>query len=162
GVRMLLSKPGFTLAAVLTLALGIGANSAIFSVIDGLLLRPLPYPDSGQLVYVYNTYPKMNLEIAGTSIPDYLDRRERAEALADLAMYRNESFNLAEQGAPQRLVGLVATPSLFSTLGVSAALGRVFGPETGEPGNEHVVLLSDATWRNQFGADRGIVGRDIR
>ena len=162
GARMLLAKPAFTLAAVLTLALGIGANSAIFSVINGLLLRPLPYPDSEQLVSVYNTYPKMNLEYAGTSIPDYLDRREGAGALADLAMYHDESFNLAEQGAPQRLVGLVATPSLFSTLGVSAALGRVFGAETGEPGNDHVVVLSDATWRNQFGADGAIVGRDIR
>jgi predicted permease len=162
GLRMLIAKPGFTLAAVLTLALGIGANSAIFSVINGLLLRPLPYADSERLVYVYNTYPKMNLEYAGTSIPDFLDRKDGAAALADLAMYHGESFNLAEQGAPQRLVGTVATPSLFTTLGVSAALGRVFGYDTAEPGSDKVVVLSDATWRNQFGADSGIVGRDIR
>jgi predicted permease len=162
GLRMLRASPGFTLAAVLTLALGIGANSAIFSVINGLMLRPLPYPDSEQLVYVYNTYPKMNLEYAGTSIPDYLDRRDRAEALADLAMYHDASFNLAEQGTPQRLVGVVATPSLFTTLKVDAQLGRVFGTDEAEPGHDHVVVLSDALWRNQFGADRGIVGRDVR
>ena len=162
GLRMLLAKPGFTLAAVLTLALGIGANSAIFSVINGLMLRPLPYPNSDRLVYVYNTYPKMNLEIAGTSIPDYLDRRERADALEDLAMYHGASFNLAEQGTPQRLVGVVATPSLFTTLQVHAQLGRVFGAEAAVPGQDHVAVLSDALWRNQFGADRGVVGRDVR
>jgi predicted permease len=162
GVRSLLGKPGFTIAAVLTLALGIGVNTAIFSVINGLLLRPLPYPDSNQLVYVYNTYPKMNLEIAGTSIPDYLDRRDRADALQDLALYSQQSFNLADQGAPQRLVGFRATPSLFSTLKANAQLGRTFTPEEGELGHEHVVLLSDAVWRNEFAADPSIVGRDVR
>jgi predicted permease len=159
---MLRAKPGFTIAAVLTLALGIGANSAIFSVINGMLLRPLPYPDSERLVYVYNTYPKMNLEMAGTSIPDYLDRRERAAALEDLAMYHGQSFNLAEQGAPQRLIGYVATPSLFTTLKVEAKVGRVFGADAGETGQDHVAVLSAALWRNQFNADPGIVGRDIR
>jgi len=162
GLRMLASKPGFTFAAVLTLALGIGANSAIFSVINALLLRPLPYPESGQLVYVYNTYPKMNLEFSGSSIPDYLERRDKADALADLALYHDASFNLAEAGAPQRLVGVVATPSLFTTLKVAAQLGRVFGADEGEPGRDRVVVLSDALWRNQFGADRSIVGRDVR
>jgi predicted permease len=162
GLHMLRVSPGFTLAAVLTLALGIGANSAIFSVINGLLLRPLPYPDSAQLVYVYNTYPKMNVEFAGTSIPDYLDRHNGAAALEDLAMYHYESFNLAEQGAPQRLVGSVATPSLFTTLQVGAQLGRVFGEDAAVAGRDHVVVLSDTLWRNQFGADHGIIGRDLR
>jgi hypothetical protein len=162
GARMLLAKPGFTIAAVLTLALGIGANSAIFSVINGMLLRPLPYPDSERLVYVYNTYPKMNLEIAGTSIPDYLDRREHAAALEDLAMYHGQSFNLAEQGAPQRLVGLVATPSLFTTLKVDAKIGHVFSADAAEPGQDHVAVISANLWRNQFNADPGLVGRDIR
>jgi predicted permease len=162
GLRMLRAKPGFTIAAVLTLALGIGANSAIFSVINGMLLRPLPYTDSERLVYVYNTYPKMNLEIAGTSIPDYLDRRENAAALQDIAIYHGQSFNLADQGAPQRLIGYVATPSLFSTLKVEARIGRVFGAEAGETGQDHVAVLSAALWRNQFNADSAVVGRDIR
>ncbi|HZX91144.1 MAG TPA: ABC transporter permease, partial [Rudaea sp.] len=161
GLRMLRAKPGFTIAAVLTLALGIGANSAIFSVINGMLLRPLPYPDSERLVYVHNTYPKMNLENAGTSIPDFLDRREHASALEDLAMYHGESFNLADQGAPQRLIGYVTTPSLFSTLKVEAKIGRVFGADTAEVGQDRVAVLSAALWRNQFNADPGIVGRDV-
>ncbi len=161
GLRMLRAKPGFTIAAVLTLALGIGANSAIFSVINGMLLRPLPYPDSERLVYVHNTYPKMNLDNAGTSIPDFLDRRENASALEDLAMYHGQSFNLADQGAPQRLIGYVATPSLFTTLKVEAKIGRVFGADTAEVGQDRVTVLSAALWRNQFNADPGIVGRDI-
>ena len=161
GLRMLRAKPGFTIAAVLTLALGIGANSAIFSVVNGMLLRPLPYPESERLVYVHNTYPKMNLENAGTSIPDYLDRRENAPALQDLAMYHGQSFNLADQGTPQRLTGYVATPSLFTTLKVDAKLGRVFGADAAQVGQDRVVVLSAALWRNQFNADPGIVGRDI-
>jgi len=86
GARMLLAKPAFTLAAVLTLALGIGANAAVFSVIDALLLKPLPYADSERLVHVYNTYPRGELPMASTSIPDYLDRRGQAPALADSAL----------------------------------------------------------------------------
>ena len=162
GARMLLSKPGFTLAAVLTLALGIGANTAVFSVVDALLLKPLPYADSGRLVDIYNTYPHNDLLIAGVSIPDYLDRRERASALADAALYTRGSYNLTAQGAPQRLNGVVTTPSLFSTLGASAALGRVLADDDAKAGNEHVAVLSYPLWKNQFGADAGIVGRDVR
>ncbi len=160
--RMLLAKPGFTLAAVLTLALGIGANTAVFSVVDALLLKPLPYADSERLVEIHNSYPHNDLLIAGDSIPDYLDRREQAPALADTALYTQGSYNLTAQGAPQRLNGIVATPSLFSTLGANAALGRVLADDDARAGNDHVVVLSFALWKNQFGADAGIVGRDMR
>jgi predicted permease len=162
GARMLLVKPGFTLAAVLTLALGIGANTAVFSVINALLLKPLPYADSERLVEIHNTYPHNDLLIAGDSIPDYLDRREQAPALADAALYTQGSYNLSAQGAPQRLNGLVTTPSLFSTLEASAALGRVLADDDAKAGNEHVAVLSFALWKNQFGGDAGIVGRDVR
>ena len=162
GARMLVAKPGFTLAAVLTLALGIGANTAVFSVINALLLKPLPFADSGQLVEIHNTYPHNDLLIASNSIPDYLDRREQAPALADAALYTRGSYNLNAQGAPQRLNGIVATPSLFSTLGASAALGRVLADDDAKAGNDHVAVLSFALWKNQFGADAAIVGRDVR
>jgi len=162
GLRSLLAKPGFLVAAVATLALGIGANTAIFSVINGLLLKPLPYDDGERLVQVYNTYPKMGLEYAGTSIPDYLDRKEQAPALEDLALYTGQSFNLAASGAPERLVGLRATPSLFTTLRAKAALGRVFGDEQAVIGQDKVVVLSHAAWKNNFGGDASIVGRDVR
>ncbi len=161
--RALLSRPAFSTIAVLTLALGIGANTAIFSVLHGLFLAPLPYPDGERLVDVYNTYPTSSLQYAGTSIPDYLDRREQAESLDDLALYTGGSFNLAEAGSqPERLVGTRATPSLFNVLQSPAALGRVFDDSHGVIGQDKVVLLSQSLWRNRFNADPEIVGRELR
>ena len=162
GLRSLFAKPGFLIAAVATLALGIGANTAIFSVINGLLLKPLPYDDGERLVQVYNNYPKMGLDYAGTSIPDYLDRKSQAPALEDLAMYTGESFNLAASGAPQRLVGLKATPSLWSTLRAKPALGRTFTDEEAKAGSDKVAVISYGTWKSQFAGDAGIVGTDVR
>jgi predicted permease len=158
----LFAKPAFLFAAVATLALGIGANTAIFSVINGLMLKPLPYTDGERLVQVYNVYPNMGLDYAGTSIPDYLDRKAQAEGLEDLAMYTGESFNLAAEGMPQRLVGLKATPSLFSTLQAQAALGRVFDESEAHIGADKVVVLSHNTWQSQFAGAADIIGRDVR
>src|SRR5687767_4360877 len=118
-LRNLAGRPMFTLVAVLTLALGIGANTAIFSVIHGMYLRPLPYSGGERLVEIHNTYPKMGLENAGTSIPDYLDRRGQAPSLEDLTMYTGGSYNMADGGSPpERINGLRATPSFFTTLQV--------------------------------------------
>lgn len=163
GLRSLASRPMFTLVAVLTLALGIGANTAIFSVIHGLYLRPLPYPDGERLVSVYNTYPKMGLEFAGTSIPDYLDRRKDAPSLEDLTMYTAGSYNLADGGSPpERLNGTKATPSFFTTLQAAPALGQAFTDAHAVPGQDRVVLISHTLWTNRFNGDASIVGRDIR
>lgn len=162
-LRGFAARPLFVLVAVLTLALGIGANTAIFSVLHGMFLRPLPYPDGERLVEIHNTYPTMGLDNAGTSIPDYLDRREQAVSLADIAMYTGSSFGLSDVGSqPERLVGLRATPSLFTTLQVKAALGRVFEDEHAVPGQDKVAVLSWDLWRNRYNGDPGIVGRDIR
>jgi len=160
--RALRKRPGFVAAAVLTLALGIGANTAIFSVINAFMLKPLPYPDGERLVEVHNTYPGIGLENAGTSIPDYLDRREQADALEDLALFTWNSFNLASDGPPERLRGLTATPSLFSTLRVAPFLGRAFGDDEAVIGNDKVVVLGHPVWMNRFNGDPGIVGREIR
>ncbi|HKE48009.1 MAG TPA: ABC transporter permease, partial [Rhodanobacteraceae bacterium] len=163
GVRSLLARPGFFAAAMLTLALGIGANAAVFSVINTLLLKPLPFGHSEKLLDVYNSYPGNGLINAGVSIPDYLDRRAQADALADSALFTQKSFNLAEAGTtPERLTGVVTTPTLFSTLEVTAARGRVLGDDDATAGNEHVAVLSHALWTMRFGADPGIVGRDVR
>ena len=163
GLRSLLARPGFLAAAMLTLALGIGANAAVFSVINTLLLKPLPFGESERLVDIYNSYPGNGLPIAGVSVPDYLDRRDQAPALADSAMFTQQSFNLAEQGTqPERLTGVVTTPSLFSTLGANAERGRVLAQDDASAGNEHVAVLSHALWNNRFGADPAIVGRDVR
>lgn len=160
--RALRARPGFVIAAVLTLALGIGANTAIFSVINAFMLKPLPYPDGERLVEIHNTYPGIGLENAGSSIPDYLDRRAQAGALEDVALFTWDSYNLAASGTPERLLGVMATPSLFSTLGVSPLLGRPFSESEAVPGNDNAVVLTYSLWVNRFNADRGVVGSDVR
>lgn len=160
-LRTLATRPGFTAAALLTLALGIGANTAIFSVINGFYLKPLPYPEGHRLVDVHNHYPGV-IDQAGTSIPDYLDRKERAPALEDLAIYTFGSYNLAADGQPDRVVGLRASPSLFSTLRVQPMLGRAFTDEDAVIGREKVVVLTHGTWQRQFAADPQVIGREVR
>jgi|CXWL01.1.fsa_nt_gi predicted permease len=161
-LRSLGKSKAFTAIAMLTLALCIGANSAIFSVVHAVLLKPYPWPDSERLVFVYNSYPLMGLPNAGTSIPDYLDRKTGVAGFEDGAMYTNQSFNLASDGEPERIVGLRATPSLFTTLGAQAYLGRVFGEAEADPANDKVVVLSHALWKNRFGAEASIIGQTIR
>lgn len=161
-LRQIVKRPGFAAAVVLTLALGIGANSAIFSMINGLMLKPLPYPDGDQLVAVYNTYPKMGLPNAGVSIPDYLDRREGVEAFQSSAMYTWDGMNLTGEASPERLLALRTTPSLFEVLGVGAALGQTLGPEHGESGNDRVAVLSHGLWQSAFGGREAVVGTDIQ
>jgi len=162
-LRTLASRPSFAIIAILTLALGIGANTAIFSVIHGMYLRPLPYPAGDRLVSVYNTYPKMGMENAGTSIPDFLDRRKDAPSLEDLAIYSGQSYNLAESGAtPERLPGQRVSPSFFSTLQVAPALGQAFTEAHAVPGQDKVAVISHALWSNRFNADPGVLGRDVR
>ncbi|MBV6412729.1 MAG: ABC transporter permease [Xanthomonadales bacterium] len=160
-LRNLASHRAFTVAAVLTLALGIGANAAIFSIVNGLLLKPLPYPDGERLVEVYNSYPTSGLDYAGSSIPDYLDRQS-APALEDLALWTSFSVNTEEADGPQRLVAVRATPSLFSTLRVQPALGRAFTEEEAQEGADKVVVLSHATWQSLYAGDPAIIGREVR
>jgi putative ABC transport system permease protein len=161
-LRALSKSSAFTSIAMLTLALCIGANSAIFSVVNAILLKPYPWPDSDRLAVVYNSYPLMNLPNAGTSIPDYLDRKAGVSGFEDAAMYTNQAFNLASDGEPERIVGMRVTPSLFTTLESQARLGRVFGEADAEPGNEKVAVLSHPLWRDRFGSDPAIVGKTIR
>ncbi|HVZ63294.1 MAG TPA: ABC transporter permease [Lacunisphaera sp.] len=161
-LRSLGKTPGFTAIAVLTLALCIGANSAIFSVVNAILLKPYPWPESERLVYCYNSYPLMGLDNAGVSIPDYLDRRAGVSGFADSAMYTYQSFNLAGASEPERVVGQRVTPSLFTTLESTAQLGRVFTDDEAQPGRDKVVVLSHALWKNRFGGDPAIIGRTIR
>lgn len=160
-MRTLLARPGFSAAVILTLALGIGANTLVFSLINGIYLKALPYRDDAALIDLSNSYSKSGPGRAGVSIPDYLDRRADVPALADSALYTNASLNLATEGAPERLRALRVTPSLFSTLGAGAALGRTFTDDEAQIGKENVVVLGNALWRNRFSADPGIVGRDL-
>jgi putative ABC transport system permease protein len=160
--RQLAKTPGFTAVAVLTLALCIGANSAIFSVVDAILLRPYPWPGAERLVYAYNTYPLMGLPDAGVSIPDYLDRRAGVSGFEDSAMYTGASLNISGDSQPEMIVGMKATPSLFTTLQSPAALGRVFTEADAKPDSAATVILSHGLWKSHFGADPAVIGRTIR
>ena len=160
--RTLRKQPIFTLVAVLTLALGIGANTAIFSLLYQILLRPLPYPNADRLVIVWNTYPGINLPQASVSIPDYIDRKTQAPALEDATLITSRMANLNEGGNPEQMRALAVTPSFFSTLQRQPILGRGFTEDEAKPEGDKYVILTYGLWTSHYGADRGIVGRDIR
>jgi predicted permease len=161
-VRTLRKQPVFSLVVVLTLALGIGANSAIFSLLYQILLRPLPYANPNRLVFVWNSYPRIGLPQASVAIPDYLDRRTGAPSIEDATLFTMSSLVLAQGGEPEQLRALAVTPSFFSTLGRAPFLGRAFTDADVAPGADHQVVLTHGLWRSRFGADRSIVGRDAR
>ena len=161
-IRSLRKQPIFTLVAVLTLTLGIGANTAIFSLLYQVLLRPLPYPAADRLVFVWNSYGLMGLQQAAVSIPDYLDRKSQAPAIEDATLFRMRPLNLTTQGQPEQLRGLAVTPSFFTTLGRQPFIGRAFRDDDAKPGADKFAVLTYGMWTTHFGADRSIVGRDIR
>lgn len=161
-LRTLRKEPLFTAVAVLTLTLGIGANTAIFSLLYQALLRPLPYADAERLVFVWNTYPLMGLPQASVSIPDYLDRKSQAPAIVDATLFTGRSVNLAEGGQPEQLRAMAVTPSFFSTLGRQPFLGRGFTEDEARPDADRFVILSYGLWQSRFAGDRTLVGRDIR
>jgi predicted permease len=162
-LRALARRPMYAAVTVLVLAIAIGANTTVFSVLNGLFLRPLPYPESDRLVMVFDSYTKVsNLADAGTAIPDYLERKEQAHSLESLAIFAGAARTLGGDGDPVRLQTLRASPSLFAVLRAAPELGRLFTDEEATPGNDRVVVLSDRLWRTRFGASAGVVGRDIR
>ena len=161
-LRTLAKQPVFTLVAVLTLTLGIGANTAIFSLLHHVLLRPLPFPEAERLVFVWNSYPRTGLPQASVSIPDYLDRRAQAPAIEDATLFTNRSVTLAEGGQPEQVRALAVTPSFFSTLRRQPALGRGFTEGEAKPDADRYVILAHGLWTTRFAADPGVVGRDIR
>ena len=158
-IRVLRKSPAFTLVAVLTLALGIGANAAIFSLVRAILLQPLPYRDADRLVMIWNEYGG---KPASNSPPDYLDRKKESRTLDEIAAFRAVSLNLSGTGTPQRVPAARVTASFFSTLGVPPELGRVFSASEDVPGNNYVVVLSHGCWQRRFGGDASLVGRSVR
>src|SRR4051812_2817761 len=161
-IRSLRKQPMFTFVAAATLTLGIGANTAIFSLLYQILLRPLPYPDSTRLVFVWNTYPLMGLPQASVSIPDYIDRKTQAPALEDATLFTGRSLSLAVEGEPIQVRGLAVTPSFFSTLQRQPFLGRGFSEGEAQPGADKFAILTYSLWNSRFAADRSVVGRSIR
>jgi predicted permease len=162
GVRVLWKDRAFSLATILTLTLCIAANSALFSIVNSVLLRPLPVPDAGRLVYLYNSYPKAGAERGSSGVPDYYDRLKGVPALESLALYTRRNVSLGERGRPERVGSLDVTPSFFRVARVKAEIGRTFTEEEGEIGHEDKVVLSHGFWQERFGGDRAIAGRQIR
>jgi predicted permease len=161
-LRALASRPLYALASIAVLAIAIGANTTVFSVFNGLFLRPLPYPEGDRLVMVYNSYPKIDLPIANVSIPDYLDRREQAPSLESLAIMTAAPRTLAAEDTPQRVLVAQASASMFDVLRVAPVLGRAFAEDETVLGNDRVVVLSHQLWSARFGARREVIGSDIR
>jgi putative ABC transport system permease protein len=162
GARMLRRSPGFTIVAVLTLALGIGANTAIFSVIESVLLRPLPYDHPQSLIEIWNTYPPA-IPQGGASPGDFYDWSREAKTVSEMGGYVQipQGFNLTGDGDPQRLQVSYATANLFPMLGIHPAVGRLFVAQEDRPGSAPIVLLTHHFWRSRFGADPGVIGHTI-
>ena len=161
-IRAFAAKPGLALVIVATLALGIGANTAIFSVLYQALLRPLPFPDANRLVFVWNSYPKGGSPPSDVAIPDYLDRRAAASAIADAALFTVRELTLTVGEQPEQVRALAVTPSFFSTLGRGPALGRAFTEEDATFNADRFAILSHDTWISRFGGDASWIGRSIR
>ncbi|MBA2244948.1 MAG: ABC transporter permease, partial [Gemmatimonadetes bacterium] len=159
--RRLRRSPGFTAIVVLTLALGIGANSAIFSIVNGVLLRPLPYADPGALVSVTHLYPSLDGLEPGLAAPTFRDLTEESRSFESIAVRAGWMPNLIGEGEPERVTGSRVNGAFFNTYGVPAALGRSILPSDAEGDGARVVVLGHGLWRRVFGEDSGVIGRSI-
>ena len=161
GARILCRSPGFTAVAVATLALGIGANTAIFSVVNAALLRPLAFEEPERLVMVWESLPKRGIARNNPAPANYAGWRAQNEVFEDMAAIRNQFLNLTGAGEPVQFEAHFVTANLFSVLGVEPALGRFFFPEEDRPGAPRVAVLSHRVWQQSFGGDRPVVGRSV-
>jgi predicted permease len=160
-LRRLAHEKGFTATVLLTLALCLGANIAIFAVVDAILVRPLPFPEADRLVTTINSYPKAGAERGATSLPNYYDRRKHIAAFASTAAHQDGSAIVGDAGSPTRVIRDRVSPDFFATLGVPLALGRAFTEDEMVYANAQHVILTDAYWRNHFNSDPGIIGKTM-
>ena len=161
GIRMLVKNPGFTAIAVIALALGIGATTAIFSVVNAVLLKPLPFVEPSRLLMVYETNLQRGFNRGTMSYPNFADVRDQNQVFEKMSSYHSGDFILTGRGEPLRLQGAVVNADLFPLLGVKASLGRTFLPDEDKPGSVRVVVLSNRLWRNHFNSDPGVVGSSL-
>ncbi|MFP2904170.1 ABC transporter permease, partial [Pyxidicoccus sp. 3LFB2] len=156
-LRTLARSPGFTLVAVLALALGIGANSAVFSVVNGVLLKAPPFAEPDRLVHLWGNFHKANLTDISVSVPEYRDYRVLPRVFASVAAFDTGDATLTGGDVPERLSVTTATASYFPTLGVSLARGRAFTEDEETPGRERVLVLTHKAWRSRFAQDEGVL-----
>src|SRR5215470_19103314 len=160
-LRTFTKSPGFTVAAILSLAIGIGANTAIFSITSALLMRPLPYKDADRLVILWNTSPGLGITEDWFSTAQYFDIRNGHHGFEQVAIAIGDNYNLTGSGEPERIGTIRVSSSLLSLLGQRAALGRVFVAEEDMPGRTPTAILSYGTWARRFGSDPRVLGRKI-
>jgi len=160
-VRRLIKSPGFTFVAVIGLALGIGANVALFSVVNSVFLRPLAFPEAHRLVRLSSTDQAQNFIRFGFSYPRFLEVQQRQQVFGHLAMSAFNAFTLTGRGDPEQVIGLYASAALLPTLGIEPSLGRNFAADEDRPGGERVVLISDRFWQRQFNRDRSVIGQAL-
>jgi putative ABC transport system permease protein len=161
GARLLRRAPGFAFIAVLTIALGIGANSAIFSVINAVVLKPLAYPAPGQLMFITSQFPTLGFEKFWVSPPEYFEYREQTREFSDIAAYNMGAVNFSEGDQPERVNTAFVTSNMFKVLGVNPVRGRTFTAEEDRPNADPVTMLSHELWTRKLGADPGVVGRRV-
>jgi putative ABC transport system permease protein len=163
GLRLLLKNKGFSAVALLALALGVGANTAIFSLVNGVLLRPLPFPNAEQIVYFEGRNPAQGITDSNISFPDFLDWSQQTDLFSSSSAYYTGNSNLAADGAePERVPRAGVTSGFFSVLGVQPALGRAFVPEDDKPDTVTVAIISHGLWKRRFGSDPGIIGKQVQ
>ncbi|MGH9393895.1 MAG: ABC transporter permease, partial [Terriglobales bacterium] len=162
-LRRLLHAPGFSIVAIITLALGLGANTAIFSLVDGVLLRPLSFPQPQQLVTVETSIPEFAQKFPAFPVNarSYDVWRSQSKLLAAITILQPNAWVLSGSGQPRRVSGVTASAGLFQTLGIAPRLGRGFLASEDAPGKNHVVVISDAFWRAQFHADPNVIGQSV-
>src|SRR5271170_184730 len=159
GLRMLAKSPGFTVVAILTLALGIGANTALFSVVNGVLLKPLPYPQPEKLVWLAESKP--NFATGSISFPNFRDWRKDNHTFSEMAIYRRYSFNLIGLGDSEQLQARFISSDFFTVLGVNPVMGRTFAPGEDEIGRAPIAMISEGLWRRKFSSSPDALGKSI-
>jgi predicted permease len=160
-VRQLLKSPGFTLVAVAGLALGIGANVALFSLVNAVLLRPLPYHEPDRLLRLASTSQEGNQIRVGFSYPRFLEVQQRQQVFSDLALSTGNAFTLTGRGDPEQVIGLHASVALLPALGLQPIIGRNFSPDEDRPGGARVVLISQQMWQQRFNRDGSVLGQAL-
>lgn len=161
-VRVLLKDRAFTVTTLLTLTLCIGANAAIFAVLNSVVLQPLPVPEADRLVLMYNSYPRAGVERASTGVPDYYDRLRETDVFEEIALYQNRGLTVGSEGSVERMEGMAVRPSLLRLLRATPLRGRIFAEEEGEPGSDRKVVISHALWQRLFAGRDSAVGQDLR
>jgi predicted permease len=162
GARLLWKNKGYAATAIITLAVCMGVNTAIFSVVRSVILRPLPFPEPDRILLIYNSYPGAGVERASNGVPDYYDRLAHTTVFEEQALYNTPNLTIGEAGSVQQVRGMGVTPSFFRLLRAKPHLGRIFSEEEGETGKERKAILSYRLWQELYGADEAVLGKEIR